>query len=296
MRLGERTSSVIRSLSPSLRPGLVALAITLVFPSLLAKEKIKPEQLIERHLDSIAPADVRAELKTIVATGEAAAVPRRGGSGRNEGGVMVASEGATGRFLLYMRFATPSYPHEKIGFDGENSFVANISPGVRSPLGNILHNQDGLITEGLIGSVLTTDWALLHSEELNPKLNYKGVKKFDGEKYHTLEYKPRRSTDFKIRLFFDQETYRHVASEYKLMLAAGMVRLGTGNSPASEKRVTLVEKYSDFREQTGLTLPHHYEIRLTLEQNQTLIIDWLMDFSDFQVNQPVDPAAFAFVQ
>ena len=208
----------------------------------------------------------------------------------------MASELETGRFLINMQFATPSYPHERIGFDGENSFVANISPGVRSPLGQILHNQDGLITEGLLGSVLTTDWALLHSEELDPKLKYKGVKKFEGEKYHELEYKPRRSTDFKIRLFFDQETYRHIASEYKLLLAADMVRLGAGRTPASEKRVTLVEKYSNFQEQSGLILPHHYEIRLTLEQNQTVIIDWLMDFSDFQINQAVPPSAFAFVQ
>jgi hypothetical protein len=195
-----------------------------------------------------------------------------------------------------MDFGQPSYPHERIGFDGNDAFVAQTAPGMRSPLGQILHPQKRPIEEGLLGGVLSTQWALLHAEELRPKLKYKDLKKADDVKYHVLEYKPRKKSDFRINLFFEQETFRHVRTEYRLLLSAGMVRLGTGNSPGQEKRITIVELFSEFGEEAGLTLPHSYKIELTLEQNTTLMIDWVMSFQEFQLNEPVDSSVFSISQ
>ena len=274
--------------------GILVALIAMSLP--LAKDKLEPEQLIALHLDSIGSREVRESVETLVAAGEAAAIPRRGGSGSVEGMGRVISAAESGQFVIAMDFRQPSYPHERIGFDGKDAFVAQTAPGARSPLGQILHPQNRPITEGLLGGVLTTQWALLHAAELKPKLKYKGLKKADGEKYHVLEYKPRESSDFKINLFFEQETYRHLRTEYKLMISAGMVRLGTGNSPAEEKRITMVEVFSEFGEEGGLTLPHSYRIELTLEQNTTLMIDWVMNFQEFQLNQPVDSSVFGIPQ
>jgi hypothetical protein len=274
--------------------GILVVLVAMPFP--VAKDKLKPEQLIASHLDSIASKEVRESVETLVAAGEAAAIPRRGGSGSVEGMGRVISSAESGKFVIAMDFQQPSYPHERIGFDGEEAFVAQTAPGARSPLGQVLHPQSRPMTEGLLGGVLTTQWALLHAAELKPKLKYKGLKKADGEKYHVLEYKPRESSDFKINLFFEQETFRHLRTEYKLMVSAGMVRLGTGNSPGQEKRITMVEVFSEFGEEGGLTLPHSYKIELTLEQNTTLMIDWVMSFQEFQLNQPVDSSVFGIPQ
>ena len=296
MKLFNEVPSVPNAFALTSRIALGVLVALIAMPFPVAKDKLKPEQLIKLHLDSIGPKEVRDSVDTLMAAGEASAIPRRGGSGRVDGMGRVISVAESGQFVIAMDFEQPSYPHERIGFDGKDAFVAQTAPGMRSPLGQILHPQDRPITEGLLGGVLTTHWALLHAEERNPKLKYKGLKKVDGEKYHVLEYKPRKSSDFKIKLFFEQETFRHLRTEYKLMLSAGMVRLGPGSSPAQEKRITMVELFSEFGEEGGLTLPHSYKIELTMEQNTTLIIDWVMSFQEFQLNQPVDSSVFSIVQ
>lgn len=272
------------------------LAILFLIASPAAKDKLKPEQLIALHLDSIGTAEARAGVQTVIASGTAAAIPKRGGSGRVDGVGRVISSAESGQFVIAMDFQQSSYPHERIGFDGEQSFVAQTGPGVWSPLGQVLHPQDRPMTEGLLGGVLTTDWALLHAAERDPKLSYKGLKKVDDETLHILEYKPRKSSDFKIRLFFEEESFRHVRTEYKMIQSARMVRLGPDSSPGQEKRTTLIEYFSDFSEESGLTLPHSYRIELTVEQNSTLAIDWEMNFQDFQFNQPLDPSFFAIPQ
>ncbi len=296
MKLFSEVPSVPNTSALTSRIALGILVTLIAMPFPVAKDKLKPEQLIALHLDSIGSKEVRDSVETLMAAGEAAAIPRRGGSGRVDGMGRMISSAESGQFVIAMDFEQSSYPHERIGFDGKEAFVAQTRPGVRSPLGQILHPQDRPITEGLLGGVLSTHWALLHVEELNPKLKYKGLKKVDDEKCHVLEYKPRKSSDFKIRLFFEQETFRHLRTEYKMMLSAGMVRLGPGSSPGQEKRITLVELFSEFGDEGGLTLPHSYKIELTMEQNTTLVIDWVMSFQEFQFNQPVDSSVFAIPQ
>lgn len=296
MKLFNEVPTMPNPVTLTSRFALGFLIALIAMPLLVAKDKLKPEQLIALHLDSIASKEVRESVETLVAAGEAAAIPRRGGSGSVDGIGRISSAAESGQFVIAMDFGQPSYPHERIGFDGEGAFVAQTAPGTRSPLGQILHPQERPIEEGLLGGVLTTQWALLHTEELRPKLKYKGLKKTDDEKFHVLEYKPRKKSDFKINLFFDQETFRHVRTEYKLLLSAGMVRLGTGNSPAQEKRITIVELFSEFGEEGGLTLPHSYKIELTLEQNTTLMIDWVMNFQEFHLNEPVDSSVFSILQ
>ena len=296
MKLFSEIPSVPNVVTLTSRLALGVLVALIAIPAAVAKDKLEPEQLIELHLNSIASKEVRESVETLVAAGEAAAVPRRGGSGSVGGMGRIISTAESGQFVVAMDFGQPSYPHERIGFDGNDAFVAQTAPGTRSPLGQILHPQKRPIEEGLLGGVLTTQWALLHAEELRPKLKYRGLKKADDEKYHVLEYKPRKKSDFKINLFFEQETFRHVRTEYKLLLSASMVRLGPGSSPGQEKRITIVELFSEFGEEGRLTLPHSYKIELTLEQNTTLMIDWLMSFQEFQLNEPVDSSVFSIPQ
>src|SRR5215207_8184655 len=98
-----------------------------------AAEKMKPEEVVAKHLDSIAAADKRAAARTRVALGSSSYELRSGGRGKAEGNVVVASDG--NKVLLSALFNTPEYPFERVGFDGSKVTVRHLAPGRRSPLG-----------------------------------------------------------------------------------------------------------------------------------------------------------------
>lgn len=252
----------------------------MVVQSSTAAPKLKPEELIAKHLESLGGSSLAA-VGRLVASGSAAAVPRVGGSGRIEGKATIDSGGD--KWLLEMIFDNPQYPHEKIGFDGERADVAQLRPGARSPLGNLLYTQDRPITEGLFGGVLSTRWALLHVPQREAKIKYKGTKKVDGRQLHLLEYSPRKGTDFRIRLYFDADHFRHVRSEYQLTIAAASVKLTESSTQAEENRFEIVEEFSDFRSEGKFTLPHAYKIRYGAHGQRSVVIDYEMTFDQFRI-------------
>ncbi len=253
------------------------------------KDKIKIEELIARHLESIGTAEARAGIESIVATGEASAIPRVGGSGKNDGDLRMIS--TSGKSLIYMKFYSPDYAEEALLFDGKKVDVGQMRPGTRSPLGQLLYTQDLPLKEGLWGGTLSRDWPLLSMEAKQPRLKYRGLRKVDKEKYHEVEYRARKGgTDFKIRLYFDQEHFRHVRTTYQMSIAAPMGSRPGLSSQQSETRIGLIEKFSDFRQENGLTLPRHYVIRYSNVGSKTLRIDWEMKVNDIQFNQPLEGA------
>ncbi len=254
--------------------------------NLTGKEKLNPEQLIEKHLASIGSPQARAAVESIAAAGEAQVVPRVGGAGRIGGTAQIVS--TPGKMLLAMVFAGQAdYPHEKISMVDGKVNVANLRPGVRSPLGEFLYVQERPVQEGLLAGALCADWALANVVEQRPKLKYRGVKKIEGTRLHQLDYRPRKRTDLTIRLFFDETTYRHVRSEYRMRIAAAMGATPEESAQQQEQRFTLVEEFSDFREENGLTLPHNYKISYTTEGQRTFMVDWILTLQQFAFNQPL---------
>lgn len=279
------SSPLIKRLGPL---GLAALLAGGTW-SLQAKDKMTPEELVARHLESIGTAEARAGFSNLTAAGQASAIPRVGGSGRIDGQGRITS--APDRCLIYMRFDNPNYIQEALLFNGDSVEVAFMKPGQRSPLGELLYTQDLLLKEGLFGGTLTRHWPLLDLEGNNPNLKYRGLRKIDKEKYHELEYRARKGkTDMRIRLYFEQETFRHVQSDYRMTIAAAMGARPEDSSQQSETRYHLIEEFSDFRPENGLTLPHQYRIRYDVSGNSTLRIDWEMILEQFQFNQPLEGA------
>ena len=253
------------------------------------KDKIKIEDLVARHLESIGTAEARAGIENIVATGEASAIPRVGGSGKIDGDLRMNS--MSGKLLIYMKFYSPDYAEEALLFDGKNVDVGQMSPGTRSPLGTLLYTQELPLKEGLVGGTLSRNWPLLSMESKQPRLKYRGLRKVDKEKCHEVEYRARKGgTDFRIRLYFDQEHFRHVQTTYRMSIAAPMGSRPDQSSQQSETRIGLTEQFSDFRETNGLTLPHRYVIRYSNVASKTLRIDWEMKVNDIQFNQPLEGA------
>jgi hypothetical protein len=289
---------------------VVILALVLCSPagaSLLPEDKLKPEELVTKHLASIGSPEVLANAKSVVAVGEAKAITRSAAVKDVVGVSQIASVG--GKVLLAMIFNSTSYPYEKVAFNGDKMTIALwTTSGRRSDLGDFLMSQQTIFKEGLIGGVLSSAWPLRNLTERDPKLSYAGTKKIENRLVHELKYNPRKGGgDLKISLFFDAETFRHVRSEYSYTVSARMGARPSSGPMASPSgtgvnatdtgsqtlnRYKLIEEFSDFQTVNNLTLPRTYHLRLTIDTQNPKLLEWVMNFKQFAFNEPIEATAF----
>jgi len=303
---------------------ILALTICLAasVPGINAAEEkgvANAEELVARHLDSIANAKARADLKSHVAQGPVQFKILVGGAGILDGKAVFVSQGDKLQFM--MKLLNNEYRGEQFVFDGQKDKVAFATARqTRSTLGAFMFAQDAVIREGLLGGVLSTAWPLLNLDERKAKLTFEGVKKVDGQELYEMRYHPKKNSDLEIHLYFDPETYHHVETTYSYSIQAGMANLGpssdngfptpgsmdnpggTGPGVSSEvftarqqqTRYRLQEKFSDFKIVDGFTLPTHYDVQFTqeLQSGRTTVSDW--DMKDLEVgsNVSLDPRNF----
>jgi len=255
-------------------------------------EKITPEQLIAKHLDSIGPAEKREAVRSRIISGtsfvEFLTVPK----GQAVGRAVLASEPT--RHLIGLSFNNPVYPKEGFGFNGNSFIAAFVTPGVRSSLGSFLMQHDLIFKQGLMGGTLSSAWVLQNLQGKNPTLSYAGLKKIDKRMLHELKYSPRGS-DLQVSLYFDEVTFQHVRTEYRRLIPAETGDRSYGNVTARESRYKLIEEFSDFKPEQGLTLPHKYKIEFSADtQSGTFQADWTLTLTTFAFNEKIDPAAYNF--
>lgn len=257
------------------------------------EEKLKAEEVVAKHLASVGAAADLAAVKSLVAVGKVSAATRLN-TPRNIPGVgQFASAGDKVLFALSLN--SVDYPYEKAGYDGQRLTVAQLPEGQRSVLGDFLKGHDAPFKQGLVGGVLSTAWPLFNSGSELPKLSYAGPDKIDERKVHKLRYDPRKSGGLQITLFFDDETFRHVRTEYRYSIAAQMGATAELSVRQQESHYKLVEEFSDFKAAGKLTLPHTYKLTCTIEeQNNTRVLQWTLAFSQFAFNQEIDVKAFSF--
>lgn len=288
--------------SPLRRPGRAltlacALAITLLpapAPAAVpARDKMKAEEVIAKHLEAIGPEAARAAVKSLIVIGTSrASFKARSTSGAVDGQVVIAS--VKNKVVLGMKFDSPNYPGERFGFDGKKFTVGYLTPGVRSPLGNFALTNEVLFKEGLVGGTLSSAWALLGVAERKAKVEYAGTDKVNNRPAHKLKYYPNKGSDLEITLFFDADTFHHVRTQYDRVIGA---RLGAGGidsqTAQSQTRFRIVEEFSDFKKEGQLTLPHAYTLQLEINKTQGSSLDkWEMSFSQFAYDQEVADATF----
>lgn len=295
-------------------------AFLLLTPNTSAK-KLKKEELVSLHLKSIGENVVR---QTRIAQGAGTMDIRVGGSGKLGGPAIFVAEGNMLRSSF--RFGHSTYSEETAIRNDNKVEVRQITPGQRSQLGQVLWNNfPRLMQEGLYGGVLGTDWALTDVKGRRPKLSYRGLKDFDEREVHELRYRLRKGVDYNITLYFEPETYRHIASRYRLIVPAGMGRRieplssGSGTSgsgapgsggtqspdaggrgtsprisdPEARSRITLEERFSDFKEVDGLTLPHTYRLTVnTSLPDSSFLAHWEMKFQNITHDRKIDPKVF----
>lgn len=279
----------IRSVALSLM--LLSSIICLAF----AKEpKMDPKDLVARHLQSLGAKEKVAGMKSCVAEGNATLRMLTGGSGQLAGPAALYSDGPKVGFLI--KFGFVDYPEEHYVFDGDKFEAGFLKPGVRSRLGAFLTTYSSIVKEGLLGGALTTAWPLNDLEKRNPKLQYDGTKKIEGKELHELRYVVRKgNSDLNTFLYFDPETFRHVASLYRVVIPAQIGPGGPNDSAGQiETRYELEEKFDSFREVNGLTLPTRWRIHFTSTTPRgTTLAEWDMNYDKISTNQPIDPKVFA---
>jgi hypothetical protein len=257
-----------------------------------ATDKLKPEDLVAKHLESIGSAAARAAIVTRIIAGTSQVVFRTPPPGQAVGRAVLASQGV--KSLIGMSFPSPVYPREELGFNGNNFIAAYVTPGVRSSLGGFLITNDLIFKQGLMGGTLSSAWPLLDLNARSPQLEYAGTRKIDDRTLHELKYQPRGGSDLKIRLFFNQENFRHVRTEYERVIAASIGSRNSVNVQEREIRYKMVEEFSDFRKEDELTLPHTYKIKLAVDsQNGSFLAEWVMTLTQFSFNQKIDPTSFS---
>jgi len=256
-----------------------------------AQNKLSAQELITKHLESIGSAEARAKTKSRIIIGSNAATFRGRSTGAANGGAVLAS--TNNNNLLVMRFPSPDYRIEAAGFDGKDFTVSYVQPGSRTTFGNFLLRHDSVFKQGLLGGVLSSAWPLLDMTTTDAKLDYEGAEKIGDRQVHRLRFLPRKGSDLRITLFLDAETFQHLRTQYEQTLAASIGSNIDNSSRQNETRFRMVENFSEFKKEGGLTLPHVYTIQLSVTGNAgTTISEWKMNLTEFNFNRPIDAKSF----
>jgi hypothetical protein len=268
----------------------MGLAVLLALTVSSYGQKMKAEDVVAKHLDSIGSAELRASLASQISVGDATVNFKSQKYAPLLGRVVLTSAGE--KSFLGMRLGSVDYPHEKFSFDGKKVKVAYVRSGVRSVLGNFIFANGGFLEDGLLGGTLMSSW-LLHDKTKKPKLSMQGSKKIDGRDVYVLGYSPKGGSDFDINLYFDKETFHHIRTEYKRVASAGIGTSPDQSSRFLESRIIFTENFSDFKAEGGLTLPHTYSLNYLISgQNGTTEIEWVFKLNEFAFNQNLSPNTF----
>ena len=281
-----------------------AVSLTLVVLAIAAfPENMNPEEIVARHLNSIGTPEARAAIKSRVVQGVLKMHILVGGGGDVTGTWGRVSEQRQSNFV--MRFAAGGdWRGEQFIFDGEHTgFATATTSHTRSVFAQFVGSHDYIVKEGLLGGELSTAWALQNLDSTHAKLEYIGRKKIDGRELIALQYFSKGGGDVQVRMYFDPDTFQHVATIYTLELSQGVASAVT-DTRQYQNRYSIEERFSDFKAVDGLTLPTSYHLRYTEDVTNdapattrgqlggTRIYDWDMTAEQIQNNVNLDAKNF----
>jgi hypothetical protein len=270
---------------------MIGLLLFLCGASQAQAQKLKADEIIAKHLEAIGGTETLQSISSRVSTGSVVVTFREPGTGQLGGRVVLASEGPKHMMAMAFDNAT-NYPHERIGFDGKDVSGGYVHPGSRSSLGDFLLTNQSILKQGIWGGELSQSWLLLNPNR-KVKVETGGMKKIGDRQAYQLKCYPSGS-DLKISMYFDAETFHHLRTEYERSVIAQMGGTPETSANQSETRYKLVEEFSDFKKEGGLTLPHAYKINLEITTGRAGAVkaQWDLTISDIQFNQKIQPGSF----
>jgi hypothetical protein len=255
-----------------------------------AEPKMTLDLLQANHLKSIGELETIASVKNRVLAGTTdATIHYQQEISRLDGKTVMASEG--NKHLLDMYFGQVNYPFERSAYDGDTVTVGFLRPGVRSTLGNFLYTYNVLLKTGLVGGALSSAWPFLNGAEKSLKLEFSGKKKLDNIEVYEVKVFPK--VDLSISLYFSADTFHHIRTVYRRTLQSQIGLTVDSAKGALDTRYVLTEYFSDFRKESGLVLPHTYNLEFSITSDKgTLTSKWNNTLTQFSFNQNIDPANF----
>jgi hypothetical protein len=283
---------------------LALVAMILPFPS-QAGDKLKPEEIVAKNLESIGTADARAKVTNRIVGGAVVATFAEPSVGQFKGQVVLASEGD--KSLVSMQFSNANYTQENISFNGQSVLVGFARAGVRSNLGDLIWTYKALIKAGLMGGELSQAWPLYDLAGRKPKLSGGGAKKAGDKDAYEISLIPRGGSDMEIKVYFDTQTFQHVRTEYNLVVRPQIGLTVDSNKSQQPSRYKMIEEFGDFKKEGDLTLPHSYKITLEIDKTSNVGVsaaatqapfrgNWEMTLDQFGFNQPIPPETFSAVK
>lgn len=281
------------SLSKKIINLFLALLLMNIFAFAVKSQDLTADEIVSKHLDSIGTKEKRDAVKNRLVGGASdfeSKLPNR----KTTGKAIFVSE-ANDLFFV-SSFNSKEYPFEKIGFFKGKQNLPYVTAGKRSPLGAFIADYNKILSDGLLTGSISQTWTLLNLQEQKGALKSAGTKKIDGQETYILSYSPKGSgsTEFKIKLFFDKQNFRHVRTEYRHAIAAKIATFGVlGQQTGVE--ISMTETFADFKVESGLTLPHSYKIRYFTDSNSgTYEYNWGFTISTYLFNQNLATDFFTF--
>ena len=243
---------------------------------LLAATNLTPEEVIRLHLQALtAGAEIPPD-QTRVVRGVCTMTTPAKGAGHLPGTFRLASASRSAHFTL--QFKSDLYEGETFAVEGGQVEIGFAQPRTnsRSAIGNFVAINRAIVGEGLFGGVLNARWPLLQIAARQPKLGYDGMKKLAGRNLHRLRYRAKdKQGDLEIHLYFEPDTYRHVASVYTTTRTQAMGFTPESSSQQSDMLFRLEEGFSDFQQAGRLTLPNAWTVRY--ERSGNTVSEWKYD-------------------
>jgi len=253
------------------------------------------EEILKRHKASVGSASNKNQIANRIAIGKSEfdlTLP----AWHSEGKALFASDAENTMFVS--SFDLAEYPFEKVGLFRGKIDIPFVTAGSRSPMGSYLLLNDNILSEKLFGGVISASWRMLDPAPIMERLRFAGRKKIAGREAFVIRYNARANTsaDSGIDLYFDAKDYRHLRTVYRQkMPEKQFYRMGIFGNQEGENINTLTEDFDDFRAVGGLTLPHKYLIRLTLDgRSGTKDFRWTFKFDEYRIGQNFGEDFFTF--
>lgn len=271
---------------------ILLIAFALVVP--INAQKMSAEDIVAKHLASIAPDNIRAEIKNQLVFYNVE-FKQKGSTAIVNGKGLILSEG--NKSLWGMTLSSNDYPQDQFSFNGSETNVAFTRPGARSIIGDFIRSYDEIMKNGLLGGTLSTSWALANRETKKARLSYDGTKNINGREAYVLSYSPKGSSDLDVKMYFDQQNFQHLRTEYSRVIAARQGVSIDGSAGQTPDRYRLIEDFSDFTKMGNLTLPSTYKLFYSYSRIATIReAEWNFKVTNYSFNQKLESNSFEINQ
>ena len=255
-------------------------------------DKMTGDELLTKHLASIGTPEDIAAVKTLIFSGDGTFTSNLRSSQVIAGQSQFGSE--PDKLVFALVFNSNDYPYEKIAYDGKTQTIGFPNGGL-SALGSFFKAQSAVTKYGFFGGELSRAWALYDVKGRKIKLDSASLVKVDGKQLYKVKYSP--GNDFRIAMYFEADTFRHVKTEYEYTIQAGMISSDpTANVSSKQSHFKMSEEFGDFKAAGKLTLPYDYTIRYEgLDPNSNAgsrSLVWHVKYKDIYVNEPFQPGTF----